>query len=361
RPAAPRPASAVVGSSQPPRSIKGLAIAGVVGGALAAGVLLYLAPWKWTRPAPVSEAAKSPAPPSAAPSVAESVAAKPTPPPVAASPAPNPEPVKEPRSESPARPAVDPAQVKRDRADYERMKSQATEARGRAASAGASAHDLSGGDLLRDQAASFAGRGRFSDALKPISDATTAYALAFSTAQARAATSTRFAPAQPATEALAEPPPARVPTSPAPVAAAPAASAETATRPSPQPSPGPSAATTQPAQPIDERPAVEQVVRDYARALAAGDVGGVLQVYPGLPSDVQKTLRDYFKEGWTLDTGHWRLSDIVVTGSTATVKIGGTTIVRDKRGKSSEQDPPNAATLERGPNGWKITALNGAK
>ncbi|MGH7703226.1 MAG: hypothetical protein ACREMO_09035, partial [Gemmatimonadales bacterium] len=67
---------------------------------------------------------------------------------------------------------------------------------------------------------------------------------------------------------------------------------------------------------------------------------------------------EFFRAGNSLETSKWNIFDVVVNGATATAKIGGVTIARDKKGKPANQDPPKAATLEHGPAGWRITAIN---
>ncbi len=332
-----RTAPAVVASPPAPKSRLGLVLGLVVGLAAVAGVL-YLAPWKPhaapSEPTPVPVEATSPqsAPATSIPgSENGSATGQPaaTPDPVAIQPPPAPPPAK-----PSAQAVAAAAQAKHDQEEYQRLQGQALEARGRAGASGATPGDLSSGDLLRNQAEAFAARAKYDLALKPISEATSAYVQAAVTAQNRAAA------------AVAQAQAARV------------AASEAAPKPSPlvqtQPPPPPPAST----QPADERPAVEQALREYARALAASDLTMLLRVYPGMPANLQEGLKEFFRAGNSLETSKWNIFDVVVNGPTASAKIGGVTIARDKKGKPSNQDPPKTATLERGASGWRITAIN---
>jgi serine/threonine protein kinase len=340
------------------RSSRGRLIGGGVVAALLAGAMLYLAPWKHaTAPEPPAATSSPPAASSEAPpGPAAETPAPAHPAPVAS--ATTPAPVSEAPGHSKPQPAVPPPAIsKRDQADYDVMKLQAIQARSHAVDAGASANELSAGDILRSQAETFANRGRYGDALKPISDATTSFALAASAAQARAASRTRFNPTQPPAPSAQEPQPARVAAaSPAVESTAHPPASESAAKPPAPVAAAPAAAAS--AQPVDERAAVEQAIREYARALSAGDMAEVLRLYPGFPQDRRDGLEAYFKAGNALDTSRWRIYDIAVTGNSATAKIGGTTVTRDKKGKSTEQNPPAGAKLERGSGGWRILELN---
>jgi len=328
------------------KSKRGLLIGGAIA-ALAAAAVIYLAPWK--KPADGSQvtlpesADMVPTTTGDAPAEAPPVATTTEP---AATTAPGPDAT--PAPQKPTKPVIDPsnrAQAKRDAADYQRMKTQADESRDHAIAFGATSTDLAGGDMLRSQAETFAKRGKFGDALKPISDATVVYMAAARTAQSRAETQARI-----------NTPPAAIPlvveTKPA---APPAPSPESVTPKSTEPA---GSVAAKPSAPPDERPAVEQVVTAYAAALAAGDMGELLRTYPGMPADVQSSLRDYFRGGNSLDTSKWHIGDVVISGNSATVKIGGTMTARDRRGKVSSQNPPRSARLERGASGWRIVGLN---
>jgi hypothetical protein len=344
---APRtPASRPVVAEQR-KSKRGLMAGGAIA-AIAAAVVVYLAPWKQP---PVTA-------PVAAPETAETTPAA-TPPPETPAPEPTASEASPPASAAPApqttKPLIDPnnrAQAKRDAADFQRMKTQAEEARDHALGFGATSTDLAGGDMLRSQSETFAKRGKFGDALKPMSDATVVYMAAARTAQSRAETQTRIT-APPVVVETKPTPPAPAP---APAAAAPTANPESVSPKTTEPAG--SVAAKPPAAPPDERPAVEQVISAYAAALAAGDMGELLRTYPGMPADVQSSLRDYFKAGNSLDTSKWHISDIVVSGNNATAKIGGTMTAKDHRGKVSSQNPPRSAHLERGSSGWRIVGLN---
>ncbi|MGH7703188.1 MAG: protein kinase domain-containing protein, partial [Gemmatimonadales bacterium] len=135
---AARTAPAVVASPRAPKSRVGLILGGVVGLA-AVGLVLYLAPWK-PHPAPIepgpapvevtppqsAPATSGPDNGSAATAIPEPVATQPLPPPAPPPQAPPP----------PAKPSAQAvaaaAQVKHDEEEYQKMRGQALEARGRA-------------------------------------------------------------------------------------------------------------------------------------------------------------------------------------------------------------------------------------
>ncbi len=342
---APRAAASRPVVAEQRKSKRGLMTGGAIA-AIAAAVVVYLAPWKKppaTAPVPAPETAETtsataPPPeetPVPAPTVSEAS------PPASAAPPP-----------APTKPLIDPsnrAQAKRDAADFQRMKTQAEEARDHALGFGATSTDLAGGDMLRSQAETFAKRGKFGDALKPMSDATVVYMAAARTAQSRAETQAKI---------MTPPAPLVVETKPAPAPAAPTANPESVTPKTTEPAASVAAKPVPPAAPPDERPAVRQVISAYAAALAAGDMGELLRTYPGMPSDVQSSLRDYFKAGNSLDTSKWHIGDVVISGNSATAKISGTMAARDHHGKVTNQAPPKSARLEHGASGWRIVGLD---
>jgi hypothetical protein len=110
---------------------------------------------------------------------------------------------------------------------------------------------------------------------------------------------------------------------------------------------------------VDERPAVELVIREYARALSAGDLPAALAVFPGMSSQMKEGYRDMFKRKWVLDTSRWRYLDISTSNGSAQARLGGTSVIRNEKGKpQGEGDPyPRQAMLEKGANGWRLVNI----
>jgi hypothetical protein len=120
--------------------------------------------------------------------------------------------------------------------------------------------------------------------------------------------------------------------------------------------PPPTAPAATPA--VDERPVVELVLREYARALSAGDLDAAGAAYPGMPANVRKGLSEMIQKKYTYDTSRWRYLDVVTTGNTATAQLGGITTIKDNKGKKvSEESWPRKATLSKGSSGWKLVTI----
>ena len=361
RPASPRVATAVasattvVTSGIPARRAgsKGLLIGSGLGVVVIAAGLALWQPWK---SAPPSEQAGVPAesqqatgpvsqptgPPTAAPVVdsgapvgapAESAATTATPP-----------------ETQPDAPTVEPAQLRRDRREYDRGFTMANQARQRAVTAGATGPELSPADNLRRQAEQLAGSGKPADAMRHVSDAATAYGVAENNARLRvaqqqaAADPSRLHPPTstesiPVTDPIRRPPAEPAATVPAPVVTQ-------------APAPAPVSA------PVDERPAVELVLREYARALSASDLQGMQATFPGMSTQVRQAWEEFFRQKYSLDTSRWKIIDVTVTNGTARAQIAGTSIQRDRKGKQSEAPPPRTAILDKVGSGWRITSIN---
>jgi len=340
-------------------SKRGLLVGGGVAILAAAGALVVLHPW---RPAPVTEppapavteqapVEQAPAPvpaPAAATGATETGAAAALPPttesPVQPKPTPKPPPAEKKKvvgaapSEAEPRlhaqpsnpdPAVthnggrivpDPQELERDRTLYLKLLANTQAARQAAVVAGATDADLGGGDLLLKNAQSLADAQQYVATTDPLNSAASAYVTAATTARDRA-TAARAA-AQPAL------PPAAAPA----VAAVPA---------------------------VDEQAKVRALIQDYSRALAAGDLNRALADFPAMSDDMQAGYRQWFDQGFRLDTSKWAITTISVSGANATVKMDGPIALLDKKGKASEKsNGPSIITLGRGVGGWHITNLS---
>ena len=337
-------------------SKKGLLVGGGVALLAIVGALAVLHPWRKptvaeppapsvTQQAPVEQAPAPEAAPPAASGAAESGAAA-APPPTTESPAPPKPAAKPPLAEkkkvvgaapseaeprlhaqpSNPEPAVthtggrivpDPQELERDRTLYLKLLANAQSARQAAVAAGATDADLAGGDLLFRNAQNMAEAQQYMATTDPLNSASSAYVSAATTARDRAS----------AARAAVEPvlPPAAAPAAPA----------------------------------VDEQANVRQVVQDYSRALAAGNLNGALAAFPEMSAEMQAGYRDWFQKGIRLDTSKWAITSISVSGTTATVTMNGPVALLDKKGKASEKSAgPKSITLGQGTGGWHITNLS---
>ncbi|MEO8636068.1 MAG: protein kinase [Gemmatimonadales bacterium] len=254
-----------------------------------------------------------------------------------------------PAADPPASP-VDPAQLRRERRAYDGALTTATLARQRAVKAGATGPELSPADNLRRQAEQLAGGGNPANAMRQVTEAATAYGVAENIARLRlaqqqaAADPARMHPSTPPETIPAADPIRKPATEPAATVPAPVLTQA--------PAPAPVTA------PVDERPAVEVVLREYARALSASDLQAMQTAFPGMSTQVRQAWEEFFKQKYSLDTSRWKLIETEVTGGTATVRIGGVSIQRDKKGKQSEAPPPRTAVLDKIGSGWRITSIH---
>lgn len=334
-------------ASPPAKSRTGLFI-GLGVAAVAVVALLVLKPW--AKPAAPVQTAAVPAP---AVDTAAAPAAQTQPPPSAPVPAPTEPAAQAPESTVATTPAAPPAEqpTNRFKADFQALVPKHADARSRALEAGATQKELALGDNLRRSAEQLARKGEYRLAISTINDGIEAYGSAESAARARSATTARLqpqpGPTQPesVTHLRNDQPPAQPQQqATAPVQAAP--------RPAPSnPVPAPVV--------VDERPAVELVIREYARALSAGDLDAALAVFPGMPANTKKGLSDLVARKWQYDTSRWRYLDVVTNGTSATAQLGGTTTIKDNKGKKqSEESWPRKATLTKGAGGWKLVTID---
>jgi serine/threonine protein kinase len=163
-------------------------------------------------------------------------------------------------------------------------------ARQRAATAGATAADLAPGDVAMDSAQALARAGRLPNALRQMSDASSAWAAAESSARARVALE------------RPEPRPALSPTTPAP---------------QPETPPVPRPLVTQ-----EARPAIEAIIGEYARAIASRDVAAVRRVYPGLTAQQQRAWEQFFQSTEQIQA-NLSIASVEQSGASADVTVSG--------------------------------------
>src|SRR5437899_681455 len=285
---------------------------GLVGAAVLAAGLWWLAPWRAGQP---STTPTSPAPRDTIPPVAV-VAPRPDTAARARVPAPRPTPRRRepPRAPAPAQPSV--AGEGEDTL-VRTLRAKARAAMSRALEAGATPADLARGDSVFKGAESLAARGQPSDAMVQLATAASLWAEAERVARSRPPRDT--ARARPV-----EPPPA----------APPAAHA-----------------------PADPRAEIQSLIGDYARALESRDLAEIRRVYPGLTSAEQATFSQFFESVSELKAG-LTINRLIIAGGSADAFVSGVYEYRDtKTGRSRRDTTSFRATLLQDSTGWHLSAI----
>lgn len=342
QPRGPRPVPAPARSGN-----KGVMIGALVAVLVIGGGLAVLKPWQ--RPAPVEQAPAQPvssepaasttaAPNTPTTTAAENPSAEPATTPSSSAPPPQSEPAA--ANPTPATPdagtkAPNPRQLAKDRSAYNDMVSNVESARRQASAAGATAADLSGGDIMVKNASALAKAQRYSDAMNPLADASSAYVAAMSTARQRTDAAALALQQQQARQQQATPPVTQSPaqSSPAPIT---------------------------PAEPaVDDRGAIQLVVSEYFRAVAAGNVDRMKKLFPSMPTDMQGTYAELFKSGSSIDTSKWEVIGTELAGNKAQVQLDGETVLRDKKGKQLSRSPaPKSLSMEKVGGSWRIADVH---
>ena len=107
---------------------------------------------------------------------------------------------------------------------------------------------------------------------------------------------------------------------------------------------------------VDDRAGVTAAIQAYARALDQGDLAQVRRLFPGISVEQRQGLEAFWKAGGTMRT-RWTVSDIVITGETATARVEGTNDVTAPRERPSAQPVSWRARLERQGTEWRIISL----
>ncbi len=247
------------------RRAKRLRQAGIAAGVIGLLALGWWAPWKST--VPVAPAVESIA--------AASVAATPSPTPslpTAAAPAPTPTPA---TLTAPSLPRDSVVGI---------LRASALSARRQAVAAGATAVDLSEGDLELQAADAMASRSRSADAATRLTAASQRW-----TAAERAARD-RVAPTTARTTDAGSAAPLSAPAAAAP--SLPPAATPSETR----------AAPPRPATATESRPAIERVITAYELAIESGDLSQIRRAYPGLTAAQQANWEAFYRAARNLRT-----------------------------------------------------------
>jgi len=288
---------------------------GLVGAAVLAAGLWWLAPWRAWQP---STTPTSPAPRDTIPPVAV-VAPRPDTAARARVPAPRPTPRRRepPRAPAPAQPSV--AGEGEDTL-VRTLRAKARAAMSRALEAGATPADLARGDSVFKGAESLAARGQPSDAMVQLATAASLWAEAERVSRSRPPRDT--ARARPV-----EPPPAP------PVA-----------RP-----------------PADPRVEIKSLIADYARALGSRDLAEIRRVYPGLTSTEQATFSQFFESVSDLKAD-LTINRLIIAGGSADAFVSGVYEYRDtKTGRSRRDTTTFRATLMQDSTGWHLAAIRSVR
>jgi len=202
------------------------------------------------------------------------------------------------------------------------LRASALRAEQRAALAGASPADLSGGHTAFASAESLASARRVSEAMMQFATAASLWADAERAARSRGARDTE--PRRVAESPPPAPPPAPVPV--APVAA-------------------------------DPRPDIQSVVADYAVALESRDIGQVRHAYPGLTATQQGSWQTFFDRVRNLKA-NLSVASMSVADASAEATVSGVYEYDNASTGRAERRPVTFhATLARDANGWRITAI----
>jgi serine/threonine-protein kinase len=111
-----------------------------------------------------------------------------------------------------------------------------------------------------------------------------------------------------------------------------------------------------PAVPANDQLDVETAIQSYARAIESGDLTQAQRLFPAMPPALRQGLQSFYGAGSSMQT-RWRVSDVIVSGSSATAVIRGSNTVRTARGGISEEPVNLRARLIRTAAGWRLAAL----
>jgi hypothetical protein len=251
--------------------------------------------------------------------------------------------------------AANPAPSRRAQQEYRQLLVQLQQARRGAAGEGATARELASGDTFRKVAERHAARGDWAQAIVVVKDGIESFKEVETAAKARvlAQNDSRLrpqpAPAQPdsVTRTRTDQAPPQQQASPPIPAPAPVSAA-----------PAPTSAVPPASSLETDRLAIELALREYARAMSAGDLAAMQVVFPNMPSDMRNGYKALFGKKHTMDTNGWTYLDISVGGAIASADLGGTTVLRDDKRKAYSTTPfPRKAVLQKLDGRWRLTSL----
>jgi hypothetical protein len=162
-----------------------------------------------------------------------------------------------------------------------------------------------------------------------------------------------------AAPAPAAPPVDSSPAAPAPTprpAAAPTASAAAAPASGASALLGTNAPGAAPRAAAAARKEVEQAIRDYAAAIDNGNAGEAQRLFPGMAPAQRSYLANLFEAGGHMRT-RWKVSDIAITGDSATARVRGTTRTLPANGAPSEDRVDSRVVLHRAGGSWQLLSF----
>jgi len=146
--------------------------------------------------------------------------------------------------------------------------------------------------------------------------------------------------------ALAQEPPAPSPTPPPAQEPAPARSVSAAALP------GSTLATE-----VDERGAIERVLERYRLGIESQDVAALKQVWPDMPSSIERTIRESFRSS-TSHRVELRLKDLATSGGIATATCDRSDEILSREGQRLRHTSTARFILRKKGGSWLIEAIN---
>ncbi|HEU4565816.1 MAG TPA: hypothetical protein VFS05_14245, partial [Gemmatimonadaceae bacterium] len=218
------------------------------------------------------------------------------------------------------------------------MEATVQDARRRAVAAGATGPELARGDSATAVARRLAARGRWTEAVRGLSDVTPMWMEA-----ERAALTRRTADAsRPRTDSLAS---------------APAAPSTLAATPSPPPRPVPAPRETAVAA-ADPRVEIESLVARYARAIESRSIDALQQAYPGMSAAQRRSWQQFFDDVRDVRAS-LTIADLAVTGDAATARVAGRYEFTGATTHRPDVQPVGfRATFRRDGGGWRLAAVS---
>ena len=101
------------------------------------------------------------------------------------------------------------------------------------------------------------------------------------------------------------------------------------------------------------------VARKFGKAVAAGDLGAMLKLYPRMPVQERARYEARFRGRDTTDGADWGKGDLVVRANLVTIRSTRLTMIPGADGKPRPVRLPRIVTLMRGPDGWTIVNIIG--
>lgn len=99
--------------------------------------------------------------------------------------------------------------------------------------------------------------------------------------------------------------------------------------------------------------AVESAIRSYAAALEAGNAAEARRIFPAMSDAEHAHFANLFASGGRVST-KWKVSDVVITGDSATVRVRGRTRAAPATGTATDEKLDVRAVVERSSGAWRL-------